>query len=31
MRDWFSIEEFVDASVMATDRAWASWRPGAVG
>jgi len=31
MRDWCSIEEFVDASVMATDRAWATWRPGAVG
>lgn len=30
MRAWCSIEEFVDASAMATDRVWATWRPGAV-
>jgi LmbE family N-acetylglucosaminyl deacetylase len=27
MRDWCSVEEFVDASVAVTDRSWAAWRP----
>jgi LmbE family N-acetylglucosaminyl deacetylase len=27
MRGWCSVEEFVEASTVVTDRAWATWRP----
>jgi LmbE family N-acetylglucosaminyl deacetylase len=27
MREWCSVEEFVDAATMSTDRRWAAWRP----